>query len=428
MECSNWRGITILNVVNKVIAQVLHHRIFKVLEQNMRPEQAGFRPNKSCIDHINSLRVIVEQSAEMRAPLYLIFIDFERAFDCLDQSAIWKVLRCYGVPEKMIRLIKALYDDAKCLVLHEGLKSNHISVKTGVRQGCILSPLLFNLVLDAIMRQSISTNNGIHLGLQTRLNDLDYADDICLLSQSYSELQQKINNISLNAAKVGLKINIRKTKSMRLNTNNEQPFKLLDKPLDDVESFCYLGSIIDKSGGSSADILNRIIKATQAFGALDRIWRSSNISVRTKIKLFNSNVKSTLLYGCETWNLTCQEAQTIQSFVNRCLRRILKIFWPNTISNDELWFKTRQPMIVQTIKLRKYGWIGHTLRKPSTDITRKALDFNPQGSRRRGRPRNTWRRNVKNELMSENTTWEQMKAIAQDRVRWNSFVTALCSF
>ncbi|XP_037944422.1 uncharacterized protein LOC119677223 [Teleopsis dalmanni] len=83
MECSNWRGITLLNVAYKVIAQILHKRLTSAVEPTLRAEQAGFRHNRSCDDHINSLRIIVEQSSEWRSPLYLLFIDFKRSFDTL---------------------------------------------------------------------------------------------------------------------------------------------------------------------------------------------------------------------------------------------------------------------------------------------------------------------------------------------------------
>lgn len=143
--------------------------------------------------------------------------------------------------------------------------------------------------------------------------------------------------------------------------------------------------------------------------------------------IFNSNVKSSLLYGCETWNLPTLYANKIQAFVNRCLRHILKVFWPNTISNDVLWRKTHQPLIAETIKTRKYRWLGHTLRKPITNITRKVLEFNPQGSRRRGRPNNTWRRNTEKEIRDAGYTWNQIKCLAEDKVEWKKFVAALCS-
>lgn len=426
-DFKNWRGLTLLNMTNKIIAHILNKRITATIEPELRNEQSGFRRGKSCIDHISSLRIIVEESVEWRSPLYLLFIDFERAFDTLHHPAIWDALRCKGIPEPLIQLIKCLYDNASCRVLHEGLISNKFPVEKGVRQGCVLSPLLFNIVLDVVMGQSMKGDRGISFGLRGSLDDLDYADDICLLSHNFNNMQSKINTLVENASKAGLKVNIPKTKSLRINTNNTDPLKIQEHPLLDVDNFCYLGSILTTSGGSKEDIAYRIAKANQAFGALNKIWKSSRITLRTKIRLFNSNVKSVLLYGCETWNISVDDSNTLQVFVNRCLRRLVRIFWPETITNVDLWQRTKQNRITTDIRIKKMNWLGHTFRKSHDDVTRKALDYHPQGSRRRGRPANTWRRQIEFELRNARLTWREAKRLAEDRIQWKEFVMALCS-
>jgi hypothetical protein len=107
---------------------------------------------------------------------------------------------------------------------------------------------------------------------------------------------------------------------------------------------------------------------------------------------------SVLLYRCETWKTTKEIVNKLQTFVNRCLRNILRIWWPKTISNTELWKTTQQIPISSEIKMTKWKWIGHILRKDQNNITRKGLDWNPQGERRKGRPRVTWKRTVSAEL------------------------------
>jgi hypothetical protein len=106
-ECSNWRGITLLNVIGKILAIIIHNRLKEELEPKMRPEQARFRSNKACTDHINTLRIIVEQSVEFRSPLQLVFIDFQQAFDTLARNAIWQALKKKGVPQQIISIIKS---------------------------------------------------------------------------------------------------------------------------------------------------------------------------------------------------------------------------------------------------------------------------------------------------------------------------------
>uniref|UniRef100_A0A034VWX2 LINE-1 reverse transcriptase-like protein n=1 Tax=Bactrocera dorsalis TaxID=27457 RepID=A0A034VWX2_BACDO len=426
-ECKNWRGITLLSMVNKIIAHIIHKRLSDSLMHGLRKEQAGFRPHCSCVDHINTLRVIVEQSAKWRTPLYLCFIDFEKAFDTLKHDAIWRALVCKGVPEKLINLIKQLYSGACCRVRCGNILSSGIQVRTGVRQGCVLSPLLFNLVLDLAMRQACANNRGISWGLSGSLEDLDYADDICLLSHKYSHISVKLEAVSDIAAQTGLKINIAKTKFMRINTTETPNIQIAGTCLEEVDEFCYLGSIISKNGGSTADIRNRISKGRAAFGMLDKVWRSTHISIRTKLKIFDSSVKSVVLYGCETWNIAANVLQSLQSFLNRCLRKILRIFWPKVISNANLWTVTKQLPIHIEIRRRKWKWIGHTLRKPHDDISRTALDWNPQGSRRRGRPANTWRREVEAEAQRSGYSWREIKFLAINKINYNLFIEAICS-
>ena len=125
------------------------------------------------------------------------------------------------------------------------------------------------------------------------------------------------------------------------------------------------------------------------------------VSIRTKLRIFRSNVNSMLLYGSETWKVEKTTTSKLQVFVNRCLRRILNIHWPEVISNEELWRRTEETEISIQIKRRKWNWIGHTLRKGYDIIEREVLDWNPQGQGKRGRPKQTWRRSVHNEALGE---------------------------
>nr|KAG5691089.1 hypothetical protein BaRGS_027593 [Batillaria attramentaria] len=160
---------------------------------------------------------------------------------------------------------------------------------------------------------------------------------------------------------------------------------------------------------------------------LKNVWASKVVSIRTKLRIFNSNVKSVLLYGCETWRTTKTMQQKIQTFLNTCLRRIFNIRWPEKIRNEELWERAGQEPVAKQILRRKWGWIGHTLRKPASSTTRQALTWNPQGKRKRGRPRNSWRRDTEAELYKEGTNWTGVAKIAQNRVRWRRVFDGICS-
>src|SRR5262249_34722918 len=136
------------------------------------------------------------------------------------------------------------------------------------------------------------------------------------------------------------------------------------------------------------------------------------------MRFFRTKCMSVLLYGCETWKMTSTIENKIQVFVNRCLRRILKIRWPETINNAELWSTTKCERMNPLIKRQKWNWIGPTIRRPAGDIAKTALDSNPQGTRRRGRPKQTWKRTVVDEARRAGKEWSEVKALAQNRIRW----------
>jgi len=392
-----------------------------IVDPELRDEQAGFRQNRSCTDQIATLRIIVEQSLEWNSPLYINFIDYEKAFDSVDRETLWKLLRHYGIPEKIVNIIRSSYDGMSCRVVHGGQLTNSFQVRTGVRQGCLLSPFLFLLAIDWIMKTATSQRrNGIQWTLWEQLDDLDFADDLALLSHSQQQMQDKTNVVAALSSQVGLNIHKEKTKVIKINSTSTERITLNGSPLEESQSFTYLGSIIDQQGGTVADVKARIGKARAAFIQLKNIWASRELSMTTKVRLFNSNVKSVLLYGAETWRTTKTTIEKVQTFINSCLRRILKIRWPDTISNANLWERTCQLPAEEEIKKRRSGWIGHTLRKLPTSVTRQALKWNPQGKRKRGRPRNTWRRDFEADTAKMGYTWNQLERMAQDRRLWRS--------
>nr|KAG5687578.1 hypothetical protein BaRGS_009975 [Batillaria attramentaria] len=421
-DCSNYRGIMLLSVPGKVLNRILLERMREAVDPMLRDQQAGFRRNRSCADQIASLRIIVEQSLEWNSPLYINFIDYEKAFDSVDREALWKLLRHYGVPGKIISLIQCTYQDMSCRIAHAGQLSESFEVKTGVRQGCLLSPFLFLLVIDWIMKTTTAgRKNGIQWTLWTQLDDLDFADDLALLSHSHSQIQDKTTRLEATSAGTGLKINRKKTELMKINTTANTPVTVGGEPIREVESFVYLGSVVDGQGGTDRDVTARIGKARAAMVMLKNVWASKVVSIRTKLRIFNSNVKSVLLYGCETWRTTKTMQQKIQTFLNTCLRRIFNIRWPEKIRNEELWERAGQEPVAKQILRRKWGWIGHTLRKPASSTTRQALTWNPQGKRKRGRPRNSWRRDTEAELCKQGTNWTGVARLAQNRAA-NAFL------
>jgi hypothetical protein len=127
----------------------------------------------ACAEHIASSRIIIEQLLEWKSPLYVNFIDSEKAFDSVDRKTLWKILRHYGIPEKLVSLIYNTIYSMTCRVAHAGQMSESFEVKTGAQQGCLLSPFLFLLVIDWIMTTvTTGRSTGIQWTLLTQLDDL----------------------------------------------------------------------------------------------------------------------------------------------------------------------------------------------------------------------------------------------------------------
>ena len=148
---------------------------------------------------------------------------------------------------------------------------------------------------------------------------------------------------------VGLKLNKQKTKILRINAGTNEAVTLEGKKLEEVESFIYLGSVVDKQQGTDADVKTKIGKAQSAFNILKEVLNSREIGTSTKVGLFNSNVKPVLLFGAETWQTTKTPMKKIQSLINQCLCKILRIHWPETINNKYLWARIQQTQVEEVI-------------------------------------------------------------------------------
>ncbi|VDP30677.1 unnamed protein product [Schistosoma margrebowiei] len=259
-----------------------------------------------------------------------------------------------------------------------------------------------------------STSEGKH-GIQwtsrMQLDDLDFADDLALLSQTQQQMQEKTNSVAAASAAVAC----------------TDPITIDGEDLEDVKTFTYLGSIIDEQGGSDADVKARIGKARAAYLQLRNIWYSKQLSTNTKVRIFNTNVKTVLLYGAETWRTTKAIIQKIQVFINSYLRKILRIRWPDTISNNVLWERTNKIPAEEEIRKKRWKWIGNTLGKAPNCVTRQALTWNPQGQREREKPKNILRREMEIDMKKMNKNWMELEKEAQDRVGWRMLVGGLCS-
>ena len=224
-------------------------------------------------------------------------MDYKKAFDSIRRDTLWKIMRCYGLPTKIKRMVQVTYTNCTCAVVDSDGRTDWFEVKTGVKQDCNMLGFLFLLVVDWVMRRSVDgARTGIRWKMTNMLEDLDFADDLALISSTFTQIQMKIDRLNRNGKGTGLKISTKKTKVMRINVNNNNAVVTDGQEVEDVETFDYLGARITKHGGAENDIKNRLGKATGAFNKLAKIWLSGQLSKITKIRIFKSNVIAVLLY------------------------------------------------------------------------------------------------------------------------------------
>ena len=415
-QMTNYRGISLMSIAAKVYNRVLLNRIRNPIDQLLRKNQAGFRIGRSCIQQIHILRRIIDGAYSEAIPLFITFVDFKKAFDSIDRDMMFAILRHYGIPEKIVKAIRVLYDNSTSQVFVKGLLSDPFDITTGVLQGDVLAPFLFIIVMDYVIKRSAGQFGYItHKGekqkqqqsgrnlrhttlsqqkIERRINDLTFADDISLLENSNEEQQKQLDRLKLEASFVGLEINTQKTVQMRLNLptgSKPKNLQLNGEDIEFVEEFKYLGSYMSSS---EKDVNSRISLAWSAFDKLKDILRShtGKISNETKFRLFNAACISVLLYGCESWVLLGPQIKKLDVFHRTCLRIMLGIRQSEThMTNEELYSKTGQRPISQEIRRRQLQFTGHCLRMdPSEPANTYVLYTSEIKSGRRGKHRTTY--------------------------------------
>ena len=432
---TNYRGITLMSIAAKVYNKLLFNRIVHVIDQILRKNQAGFRKERSCIQQIHILRRIMEGANANNIPLLITFIDFKKAFDSVNRNMMFAILRHYGIPEKIVRAIKLMYEDTTSRVYIEGKLSEQFKVTTGVLQGDVLAPSLFIIVMDYVMSLSekdfgfITHPRQSSRNPEIKINDLDYADDIALLENNIKRAQDQLDQMSKTAKEVGLEINVNKTKIMRLNEKEEDrniQLTLNGETIENVDNFKYLGA---QMISTEKDFKIRKGQAWAAFKQLGKIWKSKTTSLKLKINIFKVSCLTILMYGSETWVFGEKLRNELDSFATNCYRHILGIKRIDKVPNEIVYEMVEQQPLSITLAARQLTWVGHILRRPEEEpIKRYALysqkELFRKGRVSRGAPKLTYIKQVStllnpgvkdNGIVLES---KDIEKIAKDRVIW----------
>ena len=399
-DCNAYRGVTLLSVPSKVLARILLNRIRPHLLKHQRPEQSGFTPKRSTIDRILALRVLSERMREFRCRFFAAYIDLRKAFDSVDRDALWRLLRFRGVPQTLINLLFKLYSGTESAVRCGSSISEFFPVSTGVGQGRVEAPTLFNTCMDWGMGRMVEASGcGVSFG-DVKITDLDFADDAVIFAETLELLVGALETLGSELEPLGLKVSWIKTKIQVFGGSLEdalQSVPVCGGNVELVDRFTYLGSDVHFSAGCLQEVNRRIGKACGVMDSLDRsVWRSRYLSKRTKIRVFRSLVLPVLLYGCETWTLTGDLRSRLNVFGTRSLRRILGYRWSDCVSNERLLRVNQMRPVTCVIRERQMRLYGHVARFSVDDPARRILSAGePSGwTRPRGRPYDTWLRQV----------------------------------
>ena len=303
---SNYRGISICCCTAKLFALLINNRLQKFLVEHdiISKFQIGFVKGKRTSDHIFVLKCLIEEAKAKKQPIFGCFVDLKKAFDTVwIQGLLFKLLHKYSISPKLVRLLDSMYSNLKARVCSNGELGPLFNVTIGTRQGCNLSPTLFNLYINDIPEILKRVNCDPVILNSVKINTLMYADDMLLLSKSYKGLNKSIKLLEVYCRKWQLQINTDKTKIMIFNKRKtaDFSFKVEGKCLEIVTSYKYLGMKICNSGSFTSTIKDLADKARRAYFSMNSSFSNMNINPRLFMKLFDTLVKPIAIYGSEVW-------------------------------------------------------------------------------------------------------------------------------
>jgi len=394
----------------------LLNRIRPIIDKILRPNQNGFRQSRSTTSHILALRRIVEELKNFDKELVVVFIDFRKAFDCINRSKMFKILEAYGVPKDIVNAIAVMYRDTSAVVITPDGETDMFSIDTGVLQGDPLAPFLFIICLDYALRCSISDTDGFTLRRRRSsrypaevLADIDFADDIALLENSLLFAQILLDKVEVACQAIGLYLNPSKTKYMHINPSSSQQLTTSDgSEIERVVDFKYLGGYTN----SEKDMECRIAQAWSSLHSLQKIWKAP-ISKHTKTKVFKACTESILLYSCESWTMTAAQSKKLDGTYTKMLRKVYNVSWRDCLTNKQLYGPL--PAISSVVRQRRLALAGHVVR--GNEPAGRLMDWLPEGRRRVGRPYITLKTMIERDIgLSGSSLVSAMK----DRSFWKS--------
>lgn len=352
----NYRGISLLSILSKVFTSIINQRLYMWAEEESKlcEEQAGFRKRYATTDHIFTLTSIIKQSlyGNKTGKLYVCFVDFMKAFDTVNRDSLWLLLQKIETSTKMLKMLQGIYCSVQSCVKWGNEISEFFHCSAGLKQGCMLSPLMFSLLITNVAEKVIDKGkHGFQClpGLQ-EIFLLLFADDICLISTTVLGLQNQLNNLVEASKPFGLKVNLSKTKIMIFRKGGHlakyEKWFLNQKEIEVVNNYKYLGFTLTTKLSYDLALEEYARKAKrQVVEILKTMWSLGNMEYSVFFKLFDAQTKPLLLYASEIWGLN--HFHLIEKIHLFACKRFLHVYpkTPNAMVYGELG---RYPLFIDS--------------------------------------------------------------------------------
>lgn len=425
-ECSHCRLISLMSHSLKILLKVLQGRIHARCESILSNSQFGFRGGLGTREALFCMNVLLQKCKEFQKRVFVCFIDFEKAFDRVQHTQLIEALHRIGLDDRDVRLLKNLYWNQSAVVrVDDGSETDRVPIKRGVRQGCVLSPDLFNVYSEIIFLEALEDRTeGVRIGGET-IPDIRFADDSNLIAGSIEDLQALVDAVNETCARYGLTINAAKTKFMVVSKDDVGPVRLTvgGNFIERVTHQKYLGAWLNETVDPDEEIRSRIEIARANFVRMRNVLCCRSLSISVRLNVLRSYVWSSLFYGCETWTLKTAMMNRLEAFEMWCYRRILRISWVDKISNVRVLRRLNQEReLLRIVKRRKLAYLGHLLRGPKYRLLQTILEGKIEGKRRIGRKCLSWTRNLRH--------WSQLSVdqlfhLASDRELFKELVNSI---